>query len=56
MVIVMRTPLNLPEEMVRSSLEASSTIDLSNNFPCFAMNADAEPITMQRTLELEDAW
>jgi len=78
MMLVMRTTLNLPEdvydaakslatqrhlslgdalaEMVRGSLRASYRIDLSKDFPCFATSTDAEPITMQRTLELEDEW
>jgi hypothetical protein len=43
-------------ELVRGSLKATNRIDLSKDFPCFATSADAEPITMQHTLELEDEW
>ena len=78
MMFVMRTTLNLPDdvyeaarsvatqrnlslgdalaELVRNSLKVSYRIDLSKDFPCFATSPDAEPITMKRTLELEDEW
>jgi len=43
-------------ELVRSGLNNSNRIDLSKDFPCFTVSANAEPITMQHTLELEDEW
>jgi hypothetical protein len=43
-------------ELVRNGLRTSNRIDLSKDFPCFTVSADAQPITMQHTLELEDEW
>jgi hypothetical protein len=43
-------------ELVRGSLKITMQIDASKDFPCFATSANAEPITMQHTLELEDEW
>lgn len=43
-------------ELVRSALKPSNRIDSRNNFPCFTVGANAEPITLQHTLELEDEW
>ncbi len=43
-------------ELVRSGLKNSNRVDLSKGFPCFTVSPDAEPITMQHTLELEDEW
>jgi len=43
-------------ELVRGSLKSTMQLDASKDFPCFATSADAEPITMQHTLALEDEW
>jgi hypothetical protein len=43
-------------ELVRGSLRVDRQTDTSEDFPCFYTSPDAEPITMQRTLELEDEW
>jgi hypothetical protein len=43
-------------ELVRGSLKGTMQMDTSKDFPCFATSPDAEPITMQHTLELEDEW
>jgi hypothetical protein len=78
MMFMMRTTVNLPEdvymaarslatqrdlslgdalgELVRQGLKGSNRIDFSKNFPCFSVDENAEPITMQHTLEREDEW
>jgi hypothetical protein len=43
-------------ELVRNGLKNSNRVDLSKDFPCFTVSANAEPITMQHTLEIEDEW
>jgi hypothetical protein len=43
-------------ELVRNALKPSNRIDLSKDFPSFTVSANAEPITLQHTLELEDEW
>ncbi len=43
-------------ELVRGNLKITLQVDTSKDFPCFATSENAEPITMQRTLELEDEW
>jgi hypothetical protein len=77
-IIMMRTTLNLPDdvfaaakslsaqrqlsigdalaELVRRGLNPGPAINLNKEFPCFATSADAEPITLEHTLELEDEW
>jgi hypothetical protein len=78
MMLVMRTTLNLPDdvyevakslsiqknlslgdalgELVRGRVQLARQIDTSKDFPCFAVSENAEPITMQHTLALEDEW
>jgi hypothetical protein len=43
-------------ELVRRSLQGVPAIDANRDFPRFVMSENAEPITMQHTLELEDEW
>jgi len=41
-------------ELVRRGLKPSIGIDTRKAFPCFVLPGDAEPITLERTLEAED--
>lgn len=41
-------------ELARRGLEARVAIDDSEPFPCFAIPADSEPITLEQTLAAED--
>lgn len=41
-------------ELARRGLEGPATVDHSKPFPCFALPADAEPITLEQTLAAED--
>ncbi len=43
-------------ELVRRGLRPSTEFATRNGFPCFSVPADAEPITLEKTLELEDEW
>ena len=43
-------------ELVRRGLDRRIAATLNNDFPCFATSEGAEPITLERTLELEDEW
>jgi hypothetical protein len=48
-------------ELVRGSLRITMRMDAAladgtEEFPTFPLGQNAEPITMQRTLELEDEW
>jgi hypothetical protein len=52
MMIVMRPSPNRPEDV--SEAARSLALQSSKDFPCFTVNPDAEPITLQHTLELED--
>ena len=40
--------------LVRRGLEASDLVDQSKPFPCFVLPPDAEPITLEQTLGVED--
>jgi hypothetical protein len=41
-------------ELVRRGLKPSIAIDTGKAFPCFVLPEDAEPITLDQTLEAED--
>ena len=41
-------------ELVRRGLKPSMMIDTGKAFPCFVLPEDAEPITLEQTLEAED--
>ncbi len=41
-------------ELVRRGLKPSIAIDPRKAFPCFVLPEDAEPITLEQTLEAED--
>jgi len=41
-------------ELVRRGLKPSMGIDTHKAFPCFVLPVDAEPITLEQTLEAED--
>jgi hypothetical protein len=43
-------------ELVRRGFRQGPAIDLSKDFPCFATREGAEPISLERTLELEEEW
>ncbi len=43
-------------ELVRRGLNQSPAIHLNRDFPCFVNSEGAEPITLERTLELEEEW
>jgi hypothetical protein len=76
MIIMMRTTLNLPDdvvgvvqavarakgvslgdaaaELIRRGLRSGEPIREDHGIPCFAVPADAPPITLEQTLTLED--
>lgn len=41
-------------ELVRKGLGAEARIDPGRAFPCFTVPEDAEPITLERTLTVEE--
>jgi hypothetical protein len=41
-------------ELVRRGLKTLIMIDTDKAFPCFVLPPDAEPITLERTLAVED--
>ena len=41
-------------ELVRRGLKPSVQVDTRKAFPCFVLPDDAEPITLEQTLEAED--
>ena len=43
-------------ELVRRGFNQGPAINLSKDFPCFATSESAEPISLERTLELQDEW
>lgn len=43
-------------ELVRRGLNHASGVTLNQDFPCFTTRDGAEPITLERTLELEQEW
>ncbi len=43
-------------ELVRRGLKPSTEFTTRNGFPCFPVPPDAEPITLEKTLEVEDEW
>jgi hypothetical protein len=40
--------------LVRRGLQEPSAVDTSKAFPCFALEPDSEPITLEQTLAAED--
>ena len=42
--------------LIRRGLNPAPAIDVSKAFPCFILPEDAEPITLEQTLEAEDEW
>jgi hypothetical protein len=43
-------------ELARRGLDRRVAATLNNGFSCFGTSESAEPITLERTLELEDEW
>ena len=41
-------------ELVRKALRPEARIQQDSGFPCFAVPADATPITLEETLDAED--
>jgi hypothetical protein len=41
-------------ELVRRGLKPAVLIDTRKAFPCFILTEDAEPITLEQTLDAED--
>jgi hypothetical protein len=41
-------------ELVRRGLKPAMMVDTHKAFPCFVIPDDAEPITLEQTLEAED--
>jgi len=76
MIIMMRTTLNLPDdihrvaksladvkgislgealaELVRQGLQPPARVNTRKPFPCFVVPKDAQPITLEQTLQAED--
>lgn len=42
--------------LVRRGLQPAAGIDTSNGFPMFRVPQGAEPITLERTLALQEEW
>ena len=42
--------------LIRRGLNPAPAIDASKTFPCFILPEDAEPITLEQTLEAEEEW
>jgi hypothetical protein len=43
-------------ELARRGLNHRVAMALNKDFPCVATREDAEPITLEHTLQLEDEW
>lgn len=41
-------------DLVRRGLRPASTIETGSAFPCFHLPGDAEPITLEHALQVED--
>lgn len=42
-------------ELIRTGLKASRSVESKDGFPCFSVEPDAPAITLERTLDAEDA-